>query len=449
MRSFYHKEYYSEYAVLGSLLTDNDSWNEIGDYLQANDFGSHFHREIYRAIEDLLMNKGSADVICLAEYLLNEKIVHDDPFLKLCEIINSQFTSKNIKYYAEIVKQKSIDRKMITTAQDIIVSVHEQKADRLDYAQQKFADIANEIPSEILLAADIMKLVINRIDERSLNQSDVTGISTGFIDIDKITYGLHGGDLIILAGRPAMGKTLLAMNIVEHVTINEKKSVVIFSLEMSRESLLERSLSSVGKITSSQIRTGKLSESDYKKISSVIPQFQQAKLFIDDRSFLRVSDIRATCRRIQREHGLSLIVIDYISLMSGDGENETLRITNISRGLKLLARDLNIPIIAISQLNRSVEQRNNKRPCMADLRQSGAIEQDADLIWFIYRDEVYDLNSLNKGMAEVIIAKHRNGSIGAINLNFDSNNCRFDNYSETLNSNQKFEKTWSGKSLLY
>jgi replicative DNA helicase len=392
------------------------------------------------------MNKGSADVVCVAEYLLNEKKVDDDPFVNLCEIINSQFTSKNIKYYAEIVKKKSIDRKMIVAAQDVISSVHDQIDDRLDYAQQKFSEIANEIPSDISLAADIIKLVINTIDERAINQSDITGISTGFIDIDKITYGLHGGDLIILAGRPAMGKTLLAMNIVEHVAVNEKKPVVIFSLEMSRENLLERSLSSLGKITSSQLRTGKLSEDDYKKIALVIPQFQQAKLFIDDRSFLRVSDIRATCRRIQREHGLSLVVIDYISLMSADGENETLRITNISRGLKLLARDMNIPLIAISQLNRSVEHRNNKRPSMADLRQSGAIEQDADLIWFIYRDEVYDQNSSNKGIAEIIIAKHRNGGIGSINLNFNSNNCRFDNYIETSNANHKYEiKIWVKK----
>lgn len=294
-----------------------------------------------------------------------------------------------------------------------------------------------------------MKNVITSIDDRHANKTDLTGISTGFPNLDTLTQGLHGGDLIILAGRPGMGKTLLAMNIAEHVALVEKEAVAVFSLEMSKEKLLERSLASVGNIDSTQIKTGNLTETNFQKLASVIPKYQNAKFFIDDRSFLRVSVMRATCRRLKQEYGLSLVVVDYIGLMSADGENETLRIANISRGLKLLARDLNVPVIAISQLNRSVEQRNNKRPCMADLRQSGAIEQDADLILFIYRHDVYDPNIMNKGIAELIIGKHRNGDVGTINLNFNNEKCRFDNYSGPLISKETPKSRWTGQSLIY
>ncbi len=449
MNSFYSKEIYAEHAVIGSLLTDNSAWNEIGDYLHANDFSSLLHRETYRAIQNLMMNGKQADVICTSEYLLSEKILHDDPFVQLCEIMNSAFTPVNIKHYAEIVKQKSLDRKMVVTAQNIITSVKEQKENRLDHAQQSISALSHEIPSNIEIATDILKSVVTAINERNTSQSDITGMSTGYTTLDKITNGLHGGDLIILAGRPGMGKTLLGMNIAEHVALVKKEPVSVFSLEMSKEKLMERSLASVGNIEADQIKTGKLTEENFKKLSSTVAQYYGTKLYIDDRSFLRVADIRATCRRLKHEHGLSLIVVDYIGLMSSEGENETLRVTNISRGLKLLARDFNVPVIAISQLNRAVEQRNNKRPCMADLRQSGAIEQDADLILFIYRHDVYDPNLMNKGVAEVIIAKHRNGEVGTINLSFNSRNCRFDNYIGSPNTKSQPEKSWSGQSLIY
>jgi replicative DNA helicase len=449
MSSFYSKEIYGEHAVIGSLLANNDSWNEIGDYLNTNDFSSLLHREAYRAIQNLMMNGKKADVICVSEYLLSEKAVHEDPFVQLCEIMNSAFTPVNIRHYAEIVKQKSLDRKMIVTAQNIISSVKEQKENRLDNAQQSIAELSNDLPTEIMLATDILKTVIETIDERNTNGTDTTGIPTGYLSLDNITSGLQNGDLIILAGRPGMGKTLLGMNIAEHVALVEKKPVAVFSMEMKKEKLIERSLSSIGDIEADQIRTGKLTEESFKKISSAVPKYYNTKLFIDDKSFLRVSDMRATCRRLKHEHGLALVLVDYIGLMSSDGENETLRITNISRGLKLLARDLDVPVIAISQLNRSVEQRNNKRPCMADLRQSGAIEQDADLILFIYRHDVYDPNLMNKGVAELIIAKHRNGEIGTINLSFNSRNCRFDNYIGSPSTKSQPEKSWSGQSLIY
>jgi replicative DNA helicase len=371
MSNFNSSEIYTENAVIGSLLINNSTWNEIGDYINVNDFSSLLHRETYRAIQNLMMNGMKADLICVSEYLLREKIIGENPFIQFCEIMNTVFTPANIKYYAEIVKQKSLDKKLIQAAQSIIASVKEQKQDRLDHAQKNIAAFSNEQHSNPQHATDILKSVVIAIDERISMKTDITGLSTGYTALDEITNGLHGGDLIILAGRPGMGKTLLGINIAEHVALVKKESVTVFSLEMSKEKLLERSLVSVGNIEAKQIKTGKLTEQNIKKLSSVIAQYSGAKLFIDDRSFLRVVDIRATCRRLIHEYGLSLIVIDYIGLMSSEGENETLRITNISRGLKLLARDFNIPVIAISQLNRAVEQRSNKRPCMADLRQSG------------------------------------------------------------------------------
>lgn len=442
----------AEFAVIGSLLLDNCAWNEIGDYLHAEDFNSKLTQETYRAIQKLLFTGKCADVMAVSHLMMAEHRSSNEVFVDLCNMMNTTFTPRNIKYYAEVVKQKSIDRKMLSAAQNIIKSVHEQKENRLSDAQHNITQLSNELPSDIALAGDILGDVVKSIDERNTNQSALSGLSTGYSKLDEMTNGMHGGDLIIVAGRPGMGKTLLAMNIAEHVALNNQKTVAVFSLEMKKEKLLERSLASIGSIESDQIKTGKLTQENFQKLSSIIPKYQQAKLFIDDRSFLRVADMRATCRRIQHEHGLSLVVVDYIGLMSSDGENETLRIANISRGLKLLARDLNVPIIAISQLNRSVEQRNNKRPCMSDLRQSGAIEQDADLILFIYRHDVYDPNILNKGIAEIIIAKHRNGEPGTVNLKFNHKLCRFDNDNKAQAVMQQCEptsKTWSGKSLIY
>jgi len=428
---------YAEQAILGSLLIDNTTIDDIGDYLQTEDFSSVFHRDVYRAIKYLLKSKQSADIICVSKALAigqyetenNEsKYRENESFIDLCEIANSTFTPKNIKHYAEIIKQSSIDRKMLKAANDVIANIANQKDNRLDIAQQTFSAISDDIATDTTPIGDILDSVVTAIDERQSSDSEIIGAPTGFSELDKITHGLHGGDLIVLAGRPSMGKTLLAMNIAEHLSINKNKSTLVFSLEMKKEQLIERSISSIARIETNLIRSGKLTNDDFHKITSIIPDLYNAKLFIHDNANLSVSDLRAKCRRIMRETKLSLIIIDYISLMTGEGENETLRIANISRGLKLLARDLNVPIIAISQLNRSLEHRNDKRPCMGDLRQSGAIEQDADLILFIYRDEIYNKESKHKGIAEVIIAKHRNGSVGTINLVFNGQYCRFDNY---------------------
>ncbi|MEO8401835.1 MAG: replicative DNA helicase [Gammaproteobacteria bacterium] len=450
MNGIYTNEALAEQAVLGSLLLDNSTWDDVADSLNTNSFSLPFHREIFQVLQGLLGEGKNADIICVSQCLASKnKSEENYLFVQVCDIANGVFTSKCIKHYVELVKQNSIDRKMICAAQNIITSVKEKKENRLDYAQQSISEIADGIPSDITLVGDILSEVIADIDDRHTKKTEITGLSTGFSDIDKIAHGLHGGDLIVLAGRPSMGKTLLAMNIAEHVAFSVNKPVCIFTLEMSKKQLLERTISSVSKISADLLRSGKLLEPDFQKITAAIPVIKNSKLYIDDRASLRVSDIRAKCRRIKREHGLALVVIDYIGLMAGDGDNENLRVGNISRGLKLLARDLNVPVIAISQLNREVERRNNKRPMMSDLRDSGSVEQDADMIFFIYREEVYEKNSVNKGLAEIIAAKNRNGNIGTINLTFNSAYCRFDNYFGAPPISCQQSTKWKGQSFEY
>ncbi|MBX3708215.1 MAG: replicative DNA helicase [Gammaproteobacteria bacterium] len=441
----------AEQAVLGSLLHDNTTFDEIGHVLKINDFFVPFHQDIFRTISILVADGKKADIICVSEILKSEyHEKNDDTFVRICEIAQCCYAPSNIKHYADLVKRSSLDRSLIKMAQDVITSVHEGKENRLDYAQQRFSEVAEQLPSDISPVSDILADVLCSIELRQQNKNNITGVPTGFSDLDALTHGLHGGDLIILAGRPGMGKTLLAMNMAEHIAIKEKHSVAIFSLEMSKQQLVERALISVARLDAEKVQSGTLEAESFIRLSNTIPKLSDVKLFVDDHSSVSITDIRSKCRRIKREHGLSLVVVDYITLMSGDGENETIRIGNISRGLKLLARDLNVPVIAISQLNRSVEQRSDKRPTMADLRQSGAIEQDADLIMFIYRDEVYNKNCPNKGIAEVILAKHRNGNVGTVSLAFNGQYCRFDNYTGgNFGSTTQQSTTWRGRPYVY
>lgn len=426
-----NQEVIIESAIIASLLVKNSALDEISDTIKSSDFTSNLHRNSYESLSQLISEGKNVDVIYLAK-VLSEKTGEDEStiFINLYQAIGQTFAPDNIKHYADMLRQKSIDRKMLSAAHQIILNVKENRPHRLDYAQQVFSKIAEELPYQISKVDEVLKEVIESIDQRCRNKNKLTGLSTGFIDLDKKTQGLHGGDLIILAGRPAMGKTLLGMNIAEHVAINENKTVIIFSLEMSKNQLVERSVSSIGQIENFKIRSGNITDEDFQKITSIFPKFEHANLYIDDCSSISVIDIRAKCRRLKKEKDLSLVIVDYLSLMNGEGENETIRLGNISRGLKLLARDLNVPIIAIAQLNRSVENQQDKRPKMSDIRQSGAIEQDADLIGFIFREEVYDQTTPNKEIAELIIAKHRNGDIGTIYLAFKKHLCRFDNLPE-------------------
>lgn len=421
---------HAEQAVLGSLLMDNSTWDEVGDQLKVSDFGCSRYREIFTVIKELLSQGKNADLICVADILQKQRAEEvNTSFIELCDISKGPFSTKNIKYYAEIVKNQAVDRGLLNFAHEVMTSVQEQQKDRLDHAQRKLHDIAESISTDIVPPGEIIKTIVESIDQRQLSSSDITGLQTGFDGLDDITHGLQNGNLILIAGRPSMGKTLLGVNIAEHVALHQKKAVAIFSMEMSKEQLMERIIASVSGLEGDKVSYGRLNDEESATFLNASALLSDAPLFIDDRSSRSVADIRATCRRIKRARNLALVLVDYITLMSAEGENETLRIGQISRELKMLARDLNVPVIAISQLNRAVENRVDKRPCMADLRQSGAIEQDADLILFIYRDEVYNASSTNKGMAEIIVAKHRMGRLGTFYLKFNGRHSRFENCS--------------------
>jgi replicative DNA helicase len=421
-------EYHSETAVIGCLLLQSDSFNEIGDVLTPEDFCIALHKDVYKAISDMISLGEPVDMLTVDARLKKASLSQQSCFSELCEIARVPFVIENIKFYANDVKKLSTGRKVIKAAQDVIVSVHSKEDDILDKAQQRFSSLADLNCTNIILTSDRLKNIIEVLDNRISTPGGLIGASTGFRDLDDITHGLHAGDLIIVAARPSMGKTLLGLNIAEHLAVQVKKTVLVFSMEMSGEQLLERSISSLGNVLADKIKSGTFNSIEHERIINVVSLLSCSNLIIDDRSTVTIADIRTKCRRVKQEYDLALVVVDYIGLMTGEGENENLKIASISRGLKLLARDLNVPIIALSQLNRGVEQRNNKRPTMSDLRQSGAIEQDADLILFIYRDEVYEPLTPNKGIAEIIISKHRNGNIGTINLKFNGNYCRFENF---------------------
>lgn len=420
-----------ETSLLGCLLTKNSCFDEISDFITVEDFQNKKHAELYRTIKKYLSDGVAFDAVMAINVLEHNAMFVEINISKfIFEITASVYSIANIRVYADNIKKISTDSKMVEVAQEIITSVNHQVEDRLDLAQKKILAISDSQVQEVVMTSEIVDAVMEIIDDRANNKGKKTGLETGFTELDKITNGFQNGDLIIIAGRPSMGKTLFALNIAEHAAINNGKTILFFSLEMNKEQLLERTFSRFSSVNAAGLRSGNLNNLDFERITTVLPKIRKSKLLIDDRSAIGVSDIRAKCRRVKREHGLSLVVIDYITLMKGDGENETLRIGNITRGLKLLARDLNVPVIAISQLNRGVETQNktDRRPTMAHLRQSGAIEQDADLILFVYRDEVYNQETHLKGLAEIIIAKHRNGSIGMVPLVFAGHFCRFEDY---------------------
>lgn len=417
-----------EQAVLGCLLCNNTTYDEIAAVLKATDFYDPWHREVFTAIQVLMTQGKQADVISVSDFLsAQRKGKGVDPAVPLYEILAGECMPTAIKTYVDILKKNSITREVIAATYDILTHAKEGDENILDYAQQKFLKIDGGLPNTTKHVSEILPKVANSIDERSNNTSCLLGLSTGFAELDRVTHGLRAGELIIVAARPGMGKTLLAMNIAEHVLTDPEKTVAIFSLEMSDEQLVERLLVSHADLNATCMQTGQLVEGDFSRIANTIAELSSAPLYINDHSVMTVRDILTQSRKLQRSHGLSLVIIDYLTLMTGEGENETIKIGNMTRQLKILARELRVPIIVISQLNRSLEQRQDKRPVMADLRQSGAIEQDADLILFIYRDEVYNKHSPQKGVAEIIIGKHRNGPLDTILLGFNGNCCRFEN----------------------
>lgn len=429
----------AEQAVLGGLMLDNGAWDKVADLVGEDDFYRRDHRLIFQAIRVLAEKGDPCDVVTLAEWL-DKKGQLDDAggIAYLGSLAGNTPSAANIKSYAGIVRERSVLRQLIRISNDIADTAFNPDGrsvyELLDEAEKKIYHIADQgARSRVGFVGmkDLLVKAVDKIDQLFSLDSPITGIPTGYTDFDEMTAGLQKSDLIIVAGRPSMGKTSFAMNIVEHVAIKEQKPVAVFSMEMPGEQLAMRMMSSLGHIDQKKVRTGKLDEDDWPRLTSAVSLLAEAPIFIDDTPALSPTEVRARARRLAREqeHGLGLIVIDYLQLMQvpGTSENRTGEISEISRSLKGLAKELSCPVIALSQLNRSLEQRPNKRPVMSDLRESGAIEQDADLIVFIYRDEVYNPDSTDKGTAEIIIGKQRNGPIGTVRLTFLGQYTRFEN----------------------
>jgi replicative DNA helicase len=429
----------AEQSVLGGLLLDNAAFEKLTDVVNENDFYRYDHRLIWQHIARLINLSRPADVVTVNESLVSMGKAEEVGGLSyLNALAHNTPSAANIRRYAEIVRERSMLRKLVAVADDIADMAFNPQGKEarqlLDEAESRVFKIAQEGARNSVGFQEIQPLlsqVVERIDELYHREggSDITGIPTGFTDLDRMTSGLQPGDLVIVAGRPSMGKTAFSMNIAEHVAIEQGLPVAVFSMEMGAVQLAMRMLGSV--LDQHRMRTGKLLADDWPRVTHAVQRMQNAQLFIDETPSLTVVELRARARRLARQCGrLDLIVIDYLQLMSasGAGENRATEISEISRSLKSLAKELACPVIALSQLNRSLEQRPNKRPIMSDLRESGAIEQDADLITFIYRDEVYNPDSPDKGTAEIIIGKQRNGPIGTVRLTFQGSSTRFQNF---------------------
>lgn len=421
----------AESSVLGGLLLDNDAWDRVGDLLTDRDFYRYEHRMVFGAIGALINASKPADVITVFEQLQSQGKAEEIGGLAYLNSLAQYVPSAgNIRRYAEIVRERSVLRKLVSASDEISTNAFNPKgrpvAAILDEAEQKIFNIGEEgaRTKQGFQAMDTLVVaLLDRVQEMADNPNDVTGVPTGFYDLDRMTAGFQAGDLIVLAARPSMGKTALAINIAEHVALNEGLPVAVFSMEMGAAQLAVRIVGSIGRIDQSHLRTGKLTDEEWPRLTEAIEKLRTISLHIDETAGLTSSELRANARRLSRQCGkLGLIVVDYLQLMSGssnDGENRATELGEISRGLKMLAKELQCPVIALSQLNRSVEQRPDKRPMMSDLRESGAIEQDADIIMFIYRDEYYTKDACKEpGVAEVIIAKQRNGPTGVVKLAF-------------------------------
>jgi len=430
----------AEQALLGGLMLDKSGWDRVADRVNENDFYRPDHRLIFDAIRTLSERNEPCDAVTLSEYLDSHGELDNAGGLGyLGSLVKDTPSAANVADYARIIHDRGLLRSLIQAGNEIAASAYHtegrQISELVDEAERKVFEIAEKGQrrgSGFVQLRQVLSKTIDQIDERYQNQEAVTGLSTGYNEFDEITAGLQKGDLIIVAGRPSMGKTTLALNIAENAALNptKRQPTAVFSMEMSTEQLALRMISSLGRVNQASLRNGRLNDEDWPRINGAIQLMQEAPLFIDDTPALSPTEIRARARRLKRQHGLSLIVIDYLQLMqiSGNTENRATEISEISRSLKALARELEVPIIALSQLNRSVEQRTEKKPIMSDLRESGAIEQDADLILFIYREEVYDKDTPRKGIADINIAKQRNGPIGEFRLTFLGQYTKFENY---------------------
>ena len=428
----------AEQSVLGGLLLDSSAWERVGDVVLEEDFYRRDHRLIFAAIRGLADANQPIDAVTAAGWLDGQGALQDaGGLVYLGELARGTPSAANITAYAEIVRERAVLRGMIRVGTDIVSDAFRPEGrsalDLLDRAEQRVFEIAERGERARVGFApirDVLVQVMDRIDTLFKRDDPITGVATGFHSLDDKTSGLQPGDLIIIAGRPSMGKSALAGNLIEQAAIKGKHAVAMFSMEMPAEQLTMRMLSSLGRIDQHKVRTGRLEDADWPRLTSALTILNDTQIYIDDTPALTPTELRARCRRLMREKGLGLVVVDYLQLMHipGTTENRATEISEISRSLKALAKELKVPVVALSQLNRSLESRNDKRPVMSDLRESGAIEQDSDLILFIYRDEVYNEDSEHKGKAEIIIGKQRNGPIGKVMLTFLGQYTRFENF---------------------
>ncbi|MBL6917692.1 MAG: replicative DNA helicase [Gammaproteobacteria bacterium] len=429
----------AEQSVLGGLLVDTRRWDEVADLVKSDDFYLRAHKEIFLAVKTLQEGGHPVDVVTTSEWLKNKGTLEQSGGLAyLGELANRTPGTTNVTAYARIVRERSVLRALLDAAAAISDKAYQPEGldteALIDFAEKAVFNISDSDRRSLAGFQDIQGLLtqaVDRIEELFQSGAGITGVSTGFKDLDNLTSGLQESDLVVIAGRPSMGKTSLAMNFAENAAVGSKLPVAVFSMEMPGQQLAMRMLSSLGRINAHRVRTGQLHQEDWPRLTSAMGLLDQAPIFVDDSAALTPSELRSRVRRLTREHGkLGLVIVDYLQLMqTGESaENRTVEVSNITRALKIIAKEARVPVAVLSQLNRGLEQRPNKRPIMSDLRESGAIEQDADLILFIYRDEVYNEDSPEKGTAELIVAKQRNGPTGTVRLTFLGEFTRFENY---------------------
>jgi len=422
----------AEKSVLGGMLLDNKSAFEVSEILKDKDFYAKPHRLIFESILNLVGRDEPADLITLTNEMKGAGLLDKIGGVSyLAQIVDAVPTSANIKYYAKIVQEKATLREIIHAATQIASSGYDENNDistYLDDAEKTIFRVSEaRYGGSLAPIKDVVRDSFAQIEKNYERKELITGLETGFKDLDKITSGLQASDLVIIAGRPAMGKTSFGLNIAEHIALQGREVVALFSLEMAREQLVTRLICSDARVDSSRVRSGFIDEDEWMRLTDSADRLSSAPIFIDDTPQLDIFEVRAKCRRLKITQGLGLVVIDYLQLMSGKADSREQEISKISRSLKAMAKELNVPVIALSQLNRGVESRQDKRPILADLRESGAIEQDADIVGFIYRDEVYNKDTMEVGIAEFNIVKHRNGPIGMVRLSFQGKYTRFDN----------------------
>ncbi|HMK44394.1 MAG TPA: replicative DNA helicase [Dissulfurispiraceae bacterium] len=428
----------AEESVLGAIIFDNEAFPKAVELVSAEDFYKESHRRIYRAMIDLFERNEPIDIVTLPDALRRNgdlEAIGGVPYLS--RLANSVPTSANVHYHAKLVREKALLRSLIQTSTDIIMRIYEDTSDAeemVDEAEKMIFDIAERRTKVSFFSLkEVIKDTFKTIEHLYSKKEAITGMPSGYKDLDELTSGFQASDLIIVGGRPGMGKTAFALNVAQHVAIEGKEPVAIFSLEMAKEQLAMRMLCAESEVDSSRVRKGFIGRQDWPRLTSAAGRLADAAIHIDDSSAISVLEVRAKSRRLKMERGgLGLIVVDYLQLMRGRGNHERREqeISEISRGLKALAKELRVPVIALSQLNRAVEGRTDKRPTLADLRESGAIEQDADVIIFLYRDEVYNKNSPHKGRAEVIIAKQRNGPTATVHLAFMAHCTKYADFSD-------------------